>query len=154
VNCHAGCTLDAVVGALGMTAKDLFPKATPSPSITRVYEIRDVNGRLHALHERTDGPDGIRFAWRQPTGEYGLNGRPTAELPLYGSERLQDRPGETVFVCEGEKAADALNTAGKLAIATVCGANVTPSSAVLEPLRGRKVILWPDADEKGSGIHR
>jgi len=32
VKCHAGCTLDAVLSALGMTQRDLFPAKNPQPT--------------------------------------------------------------------------------------------------------------------------
>src|SRR5713101_5486234 len=35
VKCHAGCTLDAVLSALGMTQRDLFPKSTENSTAAR-----------------------------------------------------------------------------------------------------------------------
>ncbi|MCC6673270.1 MAG: DUF927 domain-containing protein [Planctomycetes bacterium] len=64
-------------------------------------------------------------------------------------ELLAAPPGEPVVLAEGEKAADALAAAGILAVATVTGANVTPSDDTLKPLVGRSVYLWPDHDDPG-----
>gem|GEM_PF-3244194 len=50
---------------------------------------------------------------------------------------------------EGEKAAQALQRAGILAVGTVCGAADTPSDEVLRHLLHRPVILWADADDSG-----
>jgi hypothetical protein len=57
-----------------------------------------------------------------------------------------------VVITEGEKAADAARAAlGKayVVVATVYGASGTPSAQALAHLRGRTVILWPDASPKG-----
>ncbi len=74
----------------------------------------------------------------------------TAELPLYGSERLAAAdPSAVVIVTEGEKACDALLERGFVALGTVTGASDTPGLAALEVLRGRDVVLWADYDEPG-----
>src|SRR5829696_7842971 len=121
-----------------------------STAIT-TYAIHDAEGRLVAEHVREDTPDGKNVRWRQPCGQWGLNGLRLEELPLYGSERLADWPDEDpVVLVEGEKAADTLNRTGHFfAVGTVTGAAVTPGTAALDALRGREVILWPDADDPG-----
>jgi DNA-binding MarR family transcriptional regulator/5S rRNA maturation endonuclease (ribonuclease M5) len=85
--------------------------------------------------------------WEQADGTKGLGGQPLADLPLYGIERLDARA--VVVVCEGEKAATALQDFGIPAVGTVTGAAATPGRAALAELTGRTVILWPDADEVG-----
>jgi YD repeat-containing protein len=111
------------------------------------FEIRDAAGELVAIHERIDGPDGKRFVWRQPDRTPGLGGLPIVDLPLYGVQHLNGKA--TVVLTEGEKAADALITAGVPAVASVTGAAATPGRAALADLTGRDVVLWPDADEVG-----
>jgi hypothetical protein len=54
----------------------------------------------------------------------------------------------------GEKVADALASWGIAAVGTMTGAAVTPCRDALLPLAGRRVILWPDADEAGIGHMR
>jgi hypothetical protein len=54
-----------------------------------------------------------------------------------------------IVVAEGERAADALLRYGLVAVGTVTGADMCPSSGSLAVLEGRPVILWPDADEPG-----
>ncbi len=72
--------------------------------------------------------------------------------PLYGLDRLAERGGADVLVCEGEKAADA---AGELlpGFVPVASPNGSQSAdkADFGPVRGRKVYVWPDADEAGAG---
>jgi putative DNA primase/helicase len=158
--CHAGCTVEAVTGAAGLATADLFEprewrvprrstSVVPSDPPT-LYAIRNLSGVAVAVHERVDTPSGKRMSWRLPGGTPGLNGTPSAELPLYGSEQLgkwdASRP---IIVCEGEKSALALLTAGFRALGTVTGAASAPNVAVLQALRGHHVILWPDADKAG-----
>jgi DNA-binding transcriptional ArsR family regulator len=159
LKCHAGCDIKAIVQALGLELRDLFPpkperartrERTSERTPTRVFEIRDVDGKLVALHERYDKPDGKSFVWKLPNGQTGLGGLSTKALPLYGSERLRQWPGDALVVlCEGEKAAQALLDAGIPALGTVCGAGTTPERSVLRPLAGRRVVLWPDNDDAG-----
>jgi hypothetical protein len=118
----------------------------PTPDPIR-YEIHDVTGQLVAIHERIDGPEGKRFVWLQPDRTLGLNGKPTADLPLYGIHLLDDR--STVYLGEGEKATDALRAAGVPAVGTVTGAAATPGRVALADLSGRNVVVWPDNEDVG-----
>jgi hypothetical protein len=148
VHCFGGCSQGDVIEAL--KARGLWSLNTgPSPHVTR-HEIRDLGGVLIAVHVRRDGPRGKSFTWERPDGSTGLGGLRVADLPLYGVHEVPPDVGEIV-VCEGEKARDALSTAGFVAVGTVCGAGVTPSDETLQSLvrDGLRVILWPDADERG-----
>jgi hypothetical protein len=87
-----------------------------------------------------DEPDGKKLFWR-PSGV-----RP-AELELYGVRNIDGAP--IVVVAEGEKAADALRERGIAAVGTVTGAAAIPCDEALRPLLGRRVLLWPDADDPG-----
>jgi putative DNA primase/helicase len=124
------------------------------PRYTTKYEIRDVDGALVAVHHRQEFVDGRKsFTWNRPSGEVGLGGTPAANLPLYRSETLAGLSANTaVVLVEGEKAGEALARtlgAGVGAVATVTGAAATPSAEVLGTISGRRVILWPDADQVG-----
>lgn len=70
--------------------------------------------------------------------------------PLYGLRALAERPDAPVVVCEGEKSADA---AARLlpAMAATTSPNGSKSAAKADwaPLRGRQVVIWPDADTAG-----
>ncbi|MDR3374882.1 MAG: ATP-binding protein [Ancalomicrobiaceae bacterium] len=70
--------------------------------------------------------------------------------PLYGLDRLAERPRALVVVTEGEKAADA---AARLLPehVTVTSPNGSKSAAKADwsPLERRRVIVWPDADAPG-----
>jgi hypothetical protein len=115
------------------------------------YLIRDREGHLRAKHHRIDNPDGSKHMWwEMPDGSKGLNGTPLSDLPLYGSELVEDcREDEQIVMVEGEKARDALEDAGVPALGTVTGAGGTPGPEALEVLRDRRVCLWPDNDDPG-----
>jgi len=125
-------------------------RAQPEPAghtrVTR-YQIRDASGALVAVHCRQDGQDGKRMWWEQPDGTLGLGGLSSADLPLYGIERLNGSP--TVILVEGEKAAEALLGIGVQALGTVTGASGTPGALPLAELTGRCVPVWPDNDDVG-----
>jgi hypothetical protein len=70
--------------------------------------------------------------------------------PLYGLDLLAMRPMARVLVVEGEKTADA---AGRhfpdyVVVTSSGGANAARKTN-WAPLRGRHVVVWPDADEPG-----
>jgi hypothetical protein len=112
------------------------------------YEVRDRTGRLRATLSRTADKE---MAWELPDGTRGLRGKERlVDLPLYGTERLRGVSTKTLIVItEGPKAADAVRRAGFMTLGTITGAGPTPSDAVLDVLRGRQVVLWPDADVGG-----
>jgi hypothetical protein len=122
------------------------PLAVRHPGVTH-YRICDASGALVAIHCRQDGPDGKRMCWEQPDGTSGVGGLPSADLPLYGIERLTG--SSTVILVEGEKAAEALLSIGVQAVGSVTGASATPGAMPLAELTGRRVTLWPDADAVG-----
>lgn len=143
--CHAGCSQAAVAHAL--RGLGLLPEPGRLGRETR-YTVRDVGGRVVAIHVRRDQPGGGKEIWWElPDGRRGLHGRRVEDLPLYAVERLGG--AKWVIVAEGEKAADALLGLGLPAVGTVCGANGTPGDESLRPLVGRMVYLWPDNDEAG-----
>jgi putative DNA primase/helicase len=70
--------------------------------------------------------------------------------PLYCLPQLAEAsPTAQVFICEGEKATDACaRLLGVVAIGWPGGTNAV-DKVDLSPLKGRKVVLWPDADGPG-----
>lgn len=164
VKCQAGCTFEAIAAALSVAKTDFFaakaaaPKATkPRPKVQsqQDWAITDALGRTLAVHRRFNYEGGKKkVIWFLPDGVTpSKKGEPgaivTEELPLYGLPRLPADPAVPVFVTEGEKDADALLTRGVAALGTVTGAAGTPCDQSLAALKGRAVILWPDADAVG-----
>lgn len=85
--------------------------------------------------------DGLRHVLGEPQA-------PEDGKPLY---RLHDLLADTtavVWIAEGEACADALAKLRKLA--TTSGSATSASGADWTPLRGRRVILWPDHDKAGA----
>ena len=70
---------------------------------------------------------------------------------MYHLDQLAARPDEHVFLCEGEKTAEALTACGLLSTTNVIGSgNWEPHYA--ECVRGRNVVMMPDADSKGEAF--
>ena len=90
--------------------------------------------------------------WRNPANA-GLEWRWESwppKRPLYGLQRLAERPSASVVICEGEKAADAAMRLlpGFVAVTSPNGSK-SAGKADWSPLRGRAVTVWPDADAAG-----
>lgn len=81
--------------------------------------------------------------WDAVKGRYG---NPDVR-PLYNLPGILK--SLSVVVCEGEKAAEALNKQGITATAVMGGSNSPLDRTDLEPLRGKEITIWPDADEPG-----
>ncbi len=128
---------------------EAHPKVRPSsPDITR-YRIIDEHGEVLAEHCRRNDARRKKMWWER-NGNLGQGGLRAKALPLYRlPDLLASSTDELVFVCEGERAADALAEHGFVALGTVCGASAIPERQVFEPLADRRVVLWPDNDDEG-----
>jgi hypothetical protein len=121
------------------------------------WEYRDAGGRLLGLVCRFDikgGGKEIRslvFAKHKKFGQqWRWLGFPKPR-PLYGLDRLAERPEAPVIITEGEKAADAAGVLlpGHVAI-TSPGGSKAAGAVDWSPLAGRNsVTIWPDADPPG-----
>ena len=168
--CRAGCDQQRVMTALearGLKSADLFPndpQASTRPKTTRSthkgreqlaksFDIKDVSGVLHGIHERWENPetpDQKSFKWKLPNGKYSKGDINPAAMPLYNSELVASWPeGCRIVLVEGETPAEALWKRGIKAVGTVCGATLTPDRDVLEVLSGHEVIAWADNDASG-----
>lgn len=101
---------------------------------------------------RRDKPVGgkiVRHVWSTADGRgWVLEGGPTPH-PLYRLPDLLATPaGSRVWVCEGEKAADAARTVGLVATTSAGGAERAKGS-VWSPLAGRDVVILSDYDAAG-----
>jgi putative DNA primase/helicase len=201
--CHAGCDQAAVIGAVGLSFRDLFPddpsrlggrnghapRTRPSVTVTKtprtparnagigdgdaktfptahdaVAELERRHGPKSARWIYTDAngePVGLVVRWNTPTGKdvrpvsrnadgsgWIIGGMPTPR-PLYAlPDLLATKPGDRVYVTEGEKAADAARAVGLLATTSAHG-NKSASKADWSPVAGRDVVILPDHDEAG-----
>jgi putative DNA primase/helicase len=104
--------------------------------------------RLRLKHPRT-GDKRIFPMWRDASGRFVMKEPPAppSGKPLYRLHELAQRPDDVVLVVEGEKAADAINKRGCLAATS--GSASSAAAADWTPLKGRRVLIWPDNDEPG-----
>jgi len=146
LHCFAGCPVDAICAALGITTKDLRTDQELERRVT--FEVRDPNGALVALHERIERDGKKTFVWRHPDGRKAQGDLKVADLPLYGVHQLQS--ADFVVIVEGEKCAEALWSIGIPAIATY-GATCDPADEPLRQVieRAPTVYLWSDNDDAG-----
>jgi predicted P-loop ATPase len=114
------------------------------PAASYVYEHYFV----HCRYELADGSKQFTpWTWRQ--GKWSPKAWPDPK-PIFGRELLEQRPDVAVLVVEGEKCALAARTLfpGLVVVTWSGGAN-----QVLKQdwtvLKGRKVEIWPDADDPG-----
>lgn len=119
-----------------------------------VFPYRDAAGNLlgYVLRAEINGvkwTPTIRYCKRQ-TGETGWTIAPFKEpRPLYGLDKLAGDSDSQVFVCEGEKATDAAaRIFGKVCVTWPGGTNNVKHTD-WSPLKGRRVIIWGDADKPG-----
>lgn len=124
------------------------------PSLVHPYLAAD--GSLTGYVLRVDMGDGRKItpAIMWCTGPDGVAAWTMFHFPtprtLYGAHLLASSPKAVVILVEGEKAADAARLLFPKAIAlTWAGGSKAASKTDWAPLAGRKVALWPDADEPG-----
>lgn len=151
IHCHAGCSPNAVMDALGLTTQDLFADEPIRPSRrgrpVAQYDYRDESGALLYQAVRLE-PKG--FAQRSPKRgggwDWRLNG---ARRVLYRlPELLAAAEGETVYIVEGEKDCDRLRSMGLIATTNAGGAGKWREE-YSEHLRGRRIVILPDNDDPG-----
>lgn len=166
VHCFAGCTTEAIVGALGMGMQDLFPAKDRSakrldtydpnvnPVLVRSYDYTDADGKLlyQACRYRTvEGKKTFRQRRPHPTkpGEWvwNLEGvtRTLYRLPDVIEAVAMGRP---VYIAEGEKDADTLAGIGYCATTSVGGAGKWHESYA-EVVKGADVVIFADNDDPG-----
>lgn len=139
-NCHAGCSVDAIAGALGLSVKDLFEdKPQGKPQIEAIYTYPSGVQKLR----RTDKS----FAWRKPDGKGGwIYNRQGIPHSLYIAGELTG----PMFICEGEKDADNLHRLGCNAASGEDGAGPGKwRKEYTEQLRGLHVSIFQDNDDVG-----
>lgn len=148
LKCHAGCSTERVVAALGFELKDLFAdSAAPTKDIVATYDYRDETGTLLSQVVRFVPKD---FRQRRPDGQGGWHWNANGiRRVLYRLPELLGRSQDaTVWIAEGEKDADALAAHG-LAATTNAGGARKWRSEYTAALRDADVIIIPDNDEPG-----
>lgn len=145
LRCHAGCGVETIAGALGLSVKDLFEdKPKERPPVVGTYDYRDDAGKLLAQKLRRADKS---FTWRQPDSRHGwIYSRKGVPHRLYVAGTLDG----VVYVCEGEKDADNLHKLGYDAASGADGAGPGKWRAeYTEQLRGLHVCVFCDNDKVG-----
>ena len=182
--CHAGCTTEAILEALGLTMRDLMPddgagparprRAQPSPQKpkpapktfpTADAAVADLERRLgecsakFTYHDGHFDPTIVSCRWDRSGREKDFRpvsrsqegwiiGAPPKDRALYHLPELSE--AQQVFVCEGEKATDAVRALG-LPATTSQGGCKAAARADWVPLTGKGVVILPDNDTQGEG---
>lgn len=156
MHCHAGCSTEQIVGALGLRMADLFsepkpvlpggvPQSFKGSPVTACYEYKDEKGNVSYRVLRTANKDFVQQRLTD-AGEWEWKG-PEKKLLYRLPDLLADDSEAPVFVVEGEKDADNLWRIGCLATCNSGGAGKFTQSN--EALAGRTVVILPDNDEPG-----
>lgn len=145
LNCHAGCSVENVAAAMGLTVKDLFvdkPKVQERPTITEIYTYPNGAQKLRYSDKH--------FGWRQPDGKGGwIWNRKGLPRSLYIAGELLG----VMAVAEGEKDANTLHRLGWDAVSAEDGAGEDKwHSEYTEQLKGRHVLIFQDNDDKGKAF--
>jgi hypothetical protein len=162
----------ALVKENGWTVQVFNPKAAEAgrDKVASAYrpahvaQYKDSDGRDVGYVLRVEMPDGGKFTpqitWAVPREEIDADplkvGRWCLTVmndprPLYHAERLAQNPDALVIIVMGEKKADALQKElgdGVIVISWAGGDNGRGFTD-FGPLKGRDVIIWPDADHGG-----
>jgi len=112
------------------------------------------NGRIEydygpTKHVRVTNPDGSKRMWWEPRlSDLGIK---ISDVPLWNGDLLRESrfDGEPVLLVEGEKDANRGVMFGFLVVSLPGGASQRDFGKALDPLKGRDVVLIPDADRPG-----
>jgi hypothetical protein len=156
--CHAGCTVEAVVGKLGLTMRDLTPTSNGKhggngkPEIVVAYNYQDEQGELLYQVVRY-APKDFRQRKPKPNGGWEWKIGSVRRVPYRLPELLKAEPTTIVYVVEGEKDADNLVKRGLVATCNAGGADDGKGSKWLrdfaQHFKGRRVAILPDKDKPG-----
>lgn len=149
VHCHAGCELDAILTALHLEARQLFPPSTSSSSSSRssgplaTYPYTSVDGEL--LYKVIRWP-GKKFV-HAPKGVPAEVRRSTPyRLPQLAAAIAA---GHTVYVAEGEKDVDRAAADGLAATCNSGGAGKWTAAHAAHLAGAAAVVIVADRDEPG-----
>src|SRR5262245_7614598 len=149
LHCHAGCATEAILAALGLDERALFPDPTPAPTraIVATYDYTDAAGHLLYQVVRFAPKD---FRARRPDGHGGwiwnLEG---VTRVCYRLHDLQGR--QAILVVEGEEDVNAAWALGIPATTNPGGAGKWNAaySAQLVQAGVQRVAVTPDNDVPG-----
>ncbi|GAI95407.1 unnamed protein product, partial [marine sediment metagenome] len=150
LDCKAGCGVESIVEALGLTMSDLFLDHSPSPSkkIVATYSYHNAEGKLIYEVVRFE-PKG--FSQRRPDGKGGYIWNLTGIKPmLYHLPAILKaiRHNDRIYVAEGERDADRLWGLGLVATTNPMGAGKWKEH-YSDTLKSGNMVILPDNDQSG-----
>jgi hypothetical protein len=174
LHCHAGCSPKAIIEAVRLTEADLFVADCPQQKTVKprerskkyatveaaqeIYERK--HGKPSAMYDYIVGDEKVGRVLRwdyadgkktiRPVGRHPDGWQPGAMCvprPLYRQDEVMQSNGR-VFVVEGEKCVEAMREMGFVATTSPGGCNSTGKTD-WSMLRGREVVIMPDADPGG-----
>lgn len=165
LNCHRGCTFDAIVSALDVPAASLMGDAPAGDGATREaapavrppaedYDYEDAGGRVVfrvTRYYRKSGDGWAKsFVQKRATGDGFENGMRGVERVPYNLPAVLAAPGagQPVYVVEGEKDVHTLRDWGLVATCNPGGAGKW-DPAFGRYLAGADVVVLPDNDDAG-----
>ena len=147
IKCHAGCDTNAVLAALGITLRDLFPairRRQNSSEPVAAYDYTDETGQMLYQVCRSEPKT---FRQRQPDGKGGWRWTTKGvKRVLYQLPAVIN--AQAVAIAEGERDCDKVSKLGFTATCNVGGAGKWLPE-YNEFLRGKDVIIFGDADAPG-----
>ena len=123
------------------------PKSPPLDElgpVTAKWDYRDGDGNLIANVYRYDPPGGKQF---RPWDVINRKTQAPDPRPLYNQPGIE--AAHDVVLVEGEKSAQALIDAGISATTAMNGAKAPIEKTDWSPLKGKRVLVWPDKDGPG-----
>lgn len=162
LQCYAGCTAEKIVEELGLEWGALFSRGADRDRLPEAeYTYLDADGRKLLQVVRFPGKDFRQRRWSGVGWVWGLrapDGTQTRRELYHLPDVLKAKAsGAWIFVCEGEKDADAVVAAGE------CGTTMPGGAGKWEPqytetLAEGKVVILADDDEPGRthawAVHR
>ena len=160
LKCHAGCTAEQIVSAMGLELSDLFMQESRPPAACSangsnahygsnavVYDYEDTDGNIIAKKLRYPNKS---FCWlsRNPKNGKFEKGRSHCKAPLlYNMYDCKDL--QSVYIVEGEKDVDTLKRYKKNAVSFPDGVQSKWSPEYAEFFRNKTVAVIRDNDEPG-----
>ena len=155
LHCHAGCSIERVAEALGVTKNELFYDKIPSnspdwnnPEAEYIYTDKDGNPIHKTIrYGKQYIPSFGQKAYKDGKWVNGLEGIKSMLYNLPAVVKAVEQ-GTPILIVEGEKDADNLNKLGFTATTSPMGAGKWREH-YREHLVGADVIIIPDNDDAG-----
>lgn len=152
LHCFAGCTINQITTAIGITPKQLFkPKERTKNALgeeTDCYTYTNADGepvlRVHRFEPKTFR----QSHWNGISWQWGAGDTPKL---LYRLPRVQEavQTGQTIYVVEGERDVQTLETLGLYATTNAGGAGKFTEQHAQQLVGASNIIIIADADQPG-----